>query len=472
MIRNRTYGRIRRKPKKESNNNFIINNQNKNNFKTNNNIEPKYFNNNYKTLDLENPLRSRYNTKYSTFKKLKHNKNSDLNNYFNTNKENNIEYNKDINQSQKINPIYRHSKSKSAISHINDINNDNNNNELLSSNRNHDDDLLCQDCINAKLIEEKNKQKEMYRNINRNSTPEIFEDKNKLYAENLIKEKINRREKNIKEAYKTLERYQELNTKEKLIQENENAPNPLYEKNNNYLYDNFRTKYDIKQKYIKENYNKFQNLERPEISKYFSSYINNPSYKPVGYGEYKPKLFDIENYKKDLNEQINYKRNEKIREREEDKINEDLLYNNEKRKIDLEKKENEIKKKKLKDELIKGNLDLIREKKNYKEKIKKEEDLKYRQLYEKQNMEYNNRLINEKNKKNKIYNEFLMENNKYLNRIKKDKEQQMIDKINYKYDDNSYEPKKEITEKCCRCNKIYPKKLLTKNSSVFRNYEN
>ena len=117
-------------------------------------------------------------------------------------------------------------------------------------------------------------------------------------------------------------------------------------------------------------------------------------------------------------------------------------------------------------------MDLIREKKNYKEKIKKEEDLKYRQLYEKQNMEYNNRLINEKNKKNKIYNEFLMENNKYLNRIKKDKEQQMIDKINYKYDDNSYEPKKEITEKCCRCNKIYPKKLLTKNSSVFRNYEN
>ena len=453
LNRNHSFGKLRRKVKKETKK-VDINPD----FEKNNN-----YNNNYRTIENTNPLHSKYNNIYSTYKTRSKN-NTDLfyNNYNNNieKEENNIN-NKYI--KKKTNPIMRPSKS-ALFKNKYDYNN-NYHNHIHNENINDDDYYLCQNCINERLIEEKLKKKNEIA-YNKRSVPEIFEDKNKYYSEKIIKDKLDQREKYINEAYHTLEKCQELNMKEKLIKENENAPNPLLQKNNNYLYENFRTKYAQKQKYMRDNYKKFQNKERPEITNYFNKYINNPNYKAKEYGEYKPKIFDIENYKKDLSDQINDKINKKRKEKEEDKINEDKIYLNEMQKIEKENEERALKKQKLKEELIKGNLDLINAKKEKRDKLLKEE-MKYKEFYEKEKIEYKNNLLNEKYEKERINREFVTENQKTLNRIRRDKEQKKFEKNNYKYVDYSYEPPKEITDKCFKCHKIYPKKLLTKNSSVF-----
>ena len=123
----------------------------------------------------------------------------------------------------------------------------------------------------------------------------------------------------------------------------------------------------------------------------------------------------------------------------------------------------------MKDELIKGNLELINSKKQMKEKLY-EEDLKFRDIYNKENIEYENDLLRQKNKQKKINKEFLMENQKNLGRIKRRKEEQMIEDEKYRYNDNSYEPPKEITAECSNCHKIYPKKLLTSNAYFYRDF--
>ena len=136
------------------------------------------------------------------------------------------------------------------------------------------------------------------------------------------------------------------------------------------------------------------------------------------------------------------------------------------KKLKKEKEEKILKKQRIKDELIKGNLDLINAKKDKKNKILKEE-MKYKEYYEKENDEYNNNLMSEKSRRNKINQDFISENQKNLNRIKRDKEQQKFEKNNYRYIDYSYEPPKEIKDICHKCRKVYPKKLLTKKSVVF-----
>ena len=446
--RNHSFGKLRRKVRKEI--------QKDNNEPDYQNIKPKEINcynceSKYNTIENINPLHSKYNNIYSSYK-LKTKNKSNINNYNTNYNEEFIENNKEQNYSKKIGKIMRPSKSAlfpKKCSHNEDL---------------CDDYYLCPNCINERLIEEKkklNNELNYYNNI-----PALLEDKNKYYTEKMIKEKLNNRQKKIIEAYRTLEKCQELNTKEKLIKENENAPNPLYKYQHNYSYENFRAKYAQKQKYIKDNYNKYLNKERPEITKYFNNYINNPNYKAKEYGEYKPKIIDVENYKKDLSEQINYKKNKKMKEIEEDKMNEYKGYLAEMKKIEKEREEKALKKQKIKDELIKGNLDLINAKKEKREKLLKE-DLKYKEYFEKEKIEYKNDLLNEQFKKDKINRDFISENQKSINRIKRKKEEQKLEKNNYRYIDYTFEPPKEAIDKCHACNKIYPRKLLTKNSSVF-----
>ena len=133
---------------------------------------------------------------------------------------------------------------------------------------------------------------------------------------------MEQRERNIKEIANNLEKWNNLSDKDKLIKQNENSINPLYQDNHNYLYEKFRTKYEKKQKLINDNYNKFQNLERPEITDYFRNYVNNPKYTGISYGEYKPKKYDIDNYRKYLDKKINIINNKKKKEKEEEKLSE------------------------------------------------------------------------------------------------------------------------------------------------------
>ena len=430
-------------------NNFIEDNKSRINLKRKN-IFTSY---QYKNKDNPN-----YNYNYNNYDNYNHNDNNEI-------------YKNNFNKRSR--PIIR--PSKSAIPnkvncphphrHKYQIDNYNNNrSESNTSPKDKNEFLLCQNCINERLIQLKKREKEL---SERDSIPAVFEDKYKNYNQNLINEKIKQREKNINKIYNDLEHWNIMNDKEKLIKENENSVNPLYKDNHNYLYEKFRTNYERKQKIINDNYNKFQNLERPEITNYYNNYVNNPKYKGIDYGEYRPKTYDIDNYRRDLDAQINYKNNVKRKEKEEDKIREDNKYKSDLENIEREKKEKELKKRKLKEELIKGNLELINAKQQKKEK-QNEEELKYREYYDRQKIEYNNDLINEKKRKQRINREFYKENQKNLSKIKRKKEQQIIDDEKYRYNDSSFDPPKEITAECSNCHKIYPKKLLTSNVYFYK----
>lgn len=447
----RSYGKLRRKQK-----NYDLNNLPSDNYFSNNVEYNNYYKNDFsnyskrKSNNLNNDNYSPESNNRDIHTSYKYKK--DNTNYYD---DNNI-YNERNNLKRK--PIMR--PSKSALPIKNKCNHNNYNDEINSKKNEY---LLCQNCINARLIEAKRRKNEL---LKKSSISNVFEDKYKNYSQNLIREKVRQREKNIKEIFNNLEKLNELSDKDKLIRQNENSINPLYGDNHNYLYEKFRTNYERKQKLIKDNFNKFQNFERPEITNYYNNYVNNPKYKSIDYGEYKPKIYDINNYKKDLDDQINYRNNKMKREREEDKMRENEVYNMNLRNMEDENKQKELKKKKMKEELIKGNLELINAKKQKREKLN-EEDLKYRDYYNKESIEYKNDLLREKNIQKKINQQFLMDNQRNLSRIKRKKEEQMKKEENYRYNDYSYEPPKEITAECYGCHKIYPKKLLTPNAYFY-----
>ena len=464
------YGRLKRKMKKYDlnnipNDNYFSNNIEYKNYNKNNlgNINQKNLDNLTKDNSSINPKTKNIYTSYNYKNKDNYNLYNDYNDnndYINNNNNNNYNYNYKINKKPIIRP------SKSALNNLR--RSKYNNYYNAESKKEKNNYLLCQNCINKSLIEEKRYKEELNKKLD---IPEIYEDKYKNYSKNLIKEKVEQREKNIKEISDNYKKWNELNDKDKLINQYENSVNPLYQNNHNYAYEKFKKNYEKKQKLINDNYDKFQNYERSGIINYYNNYVNNDKCKPIEYGEYKEKQYDINNYRKDLDEQINYREKQKRREREEDIKRENQQYNSAIKNLENENKEKELKKKRMKEELIKGNLELINAKKMKKEKLNKE-DLKYKEYYNQENIRYNNELLNEKNKQKKINKEFEIENQKNLSKIKRKKEEQMIEDEKYKYNDYSYEPPKEITAECSGCHKIYPKKLLTPNAYFYGNFKN
>ncbi len=179
------------------------------------------------------------------------------------------------------------------------------------------------------------KRREMEENRNDIPTP-ILEDKYKKYNQDYINNKIAQREANQKEVEDSLNKYRSRD-KERFIRENENSINFLNNPNGNYLYDKFRNQYEEKERMIKDNIDKFQNRERPEITSYFNHYVNNPNYKDNNpYGEYRKKQEDMDQYRQDLLRQIQYKENMKKMEEEEENRDAKRQYNNIQKQIDEE----------------------------------------------------------------------------------------------------------------------------------------
>ena len=113
-------------------------------------------------------------------------------------------------------------------------------------------------------------------------------------------------------------------------------------------------------------------------------------------------------------------------------------------------------------------MEIIQAKKRQKELLD-EEELKYRDYYNNDKIKYNNDLMKEKEKKEKIKNEFIQENQKNLSKIRRKKVEQLLEKEQYKYNDPSYEPPKEIKGECSGCHKVYPRRLLTRNTCYYNN---
>jgi hypothetical protein len=401
---------------------------------------------------------------YENYKNYQQNQ-QQQNNYSNNNQQDNIS----------VHSSYKYKKNGSHTSSVNNENKVNTNYNRKPSSSSHESiqkyisdepDLICQNCINEELMEEKRRRDKDYYNSLQDQVPG-FQDKYKSYNEKYINSKIKEREKNSKEVSNLLNSYNN-NDKERLIRENENGLNPMNANNYN-DYERFRKNYNLKQEYINNNLDKFMNKERPEISAYYNAYVNNPNYSGgLPYGEYRKTPHDLEQYRKDLLDQIEYKN--KLKLSEDDANNRQAALNriNLQRQLDEENKEKNLKEKMMKEDLLRGNQILIDEKK--KRKMEEEnEEKKYKEQLD--NIMYQNQLDEENRLRNKkkIQEDLLRANlnNIELENMKKRKEKEEEEK--YRYNDKAFGHEHEKMGRCCKCHRVFPRRLLTINKYFYSN---
>ena len=297
----------------------------------------------------------------------------------------------------------------------------------LSYEMSDNDNLICPNCINCTLIEEKRKRENLNNMRDRDIRNNDYEkenmnaliDKNRNYDRDLINEKRRQREKNINNAYQNLAKINAgMSDKDKLIQLNENSRNPLNEGYPDYQYQKFQDEYARRQKMINDNINKYYpniNKERPEISSYYDNYVNNPNlaknknnalFDINGRDYDKNKNNDKNEYLRILEQQINEKNELKRREKEEERRRGQRQYEEMQKELKREEQERYLKEQRQKEELIRGNLELINQKNQL--KIKElEEKLKYRELCDKQNDDYLKELEKQKIEKERLKDELL-----------------------------------------------------------------
>ena len=401
------------------------------------------------------------------------------------------------------------------------------------------DNLICPNCINCTLIEEKQKRLDNERNLDKyddndyDYTKGLY-DKNRIYDLNKIDEKRRQREFNTNEAFQNLAKINAgMSNKDKLIKMNENSRNPLNEGGVDYRYQKFQDEYNKRQKMINDNIGIFYpdiKNQKKGVESYYDNNVYNPNYNKKGYNkeEVNRQNFDRKEYINALEDQINYKNELKKREKEEERRRGQRQYEEMRNELKREEEERYLKERKQRDELIKANAELIKQKNKMKLK-ELEEKVKYREMCEKENEEYQRDLKREQldkiKRRENIYNQY---KNDYLEREKRKEaerqrhkeeyddgydyknyydrykygvnkygdsmEDRVIDddkKYNRKYDnekkdDNieNYEDKnnniidnneeigkhkiKERMGRCCRCHKIFPRKLLTINRYFYK----
>ena len=342
------------------------------------------------------------------------------------------EINDNISENNSVQTSYKYRKNKkgpnsnSSLEHKENYHYHDNyleNDYDLSYEMSENDNLICPNCINCTLIEEKRKRENL--NNMRDIRDKDYErenmnaliDKNRDYDRDLINDKRRQREININNAYQNLAKIKAgMSNKDKLIQLNENSRNPLNEGYPDYQYQKFQDEYARRQKMINDNINKYYpniNKERPEVSSYYDNYVNNPNLSKNknntildnnarDYDQYKNK--DKNDYLRILEQQINEKNELKRREKEEDRRRGQRQYEEMQKELKREEQERYLKEQRQKEELIRGNLELINQKNQM--KIKElEEKLKYRELCDRQNDDYLRELEKQKIEKEKLKDE-------------------------------------------------------------------
>ena len=410
--------------------------------------------------------------------------------------------------SNSVQTSYQYRRNKNGPNSISSKNSYNHNHQQQQQdNKNYDeessisisenDNLICANCINSTLIEEKQKRNNLDNNHNYNSDGFLFDD-NRNYERDLIDERRRQREYNTNEAIQNLARINaEQSNKDKLIQLNENSRNPLNEGGPDYNYQKFQDEYNRKQKMINDNINKYHPNsinERPEVASYYDNYVYNNknknknnkyndeddyNYNNKPYGKNYNPVNDRkrQEYLKDLEDQINYKNEMKRREKEEDKKREQQHYEDIQREMKKEEEEKLLKEQKQKKELLEANMELINQKNKMKMK-ELEDKKKYREYYDRQNEEYQKELKDQQLEKEKRRNDIYNDNrNEYENRKRmKDQEKyndmknniNNIDKENEDLDEHNKNHEKERMGRCCRCKRIFPRRLLTINRYFYQ----
>ena len=313
-----------------------------------------------------------------------------------------------------------------------------------------EEDLWCEDCINEFLAKERKKLKEVEKN-KENNYNNYFEDKNKYFISDVLNDRLNKREQKINLAYENLKKLnQNGNSKEKLIKKNENSINSIGQPNNDYTYERFRTKYNQKQKIMQEYFNKYRfKPVRDDIAEYYSNYVDNPNCIPLKFGEYEPKKVDVANYQHFLDEQIKYKNSKKKKEKEVDIRMEKLFLSKEEEKYQEEKNQRMLKEKKIKEDLWKVNLELVKAK-----KARKNNSIKNIIEYD---LEYN---IDTKNNNKPTNNENKIKEMKIINENESIKMSQNLKGNGKRFKSFICDigRQKEKMNICKDCSKILPKK--------------
>ena len=352
------------------------------------------------------------------------------------------------------------------------------------------DNLICPDCINEALIDQKKIKNDLY---NQRDTQNKYKyqtiNSNSFIENDLIEKKIHQREINTNNAMRTLSKLNSsLSSKERLIQINENSADPFQGDNRDYQYEKFKKDYEKKQKFINDNLDKYLTVKKKKSLSETPLFFDKSDEK-LNTNTHK-KRNDSTNrkeYIKILEEQIQYKKEKNKKEKEEDKRREKKYYEEMEKKIKKEESDKKIKEQTLKDDFIKGNMEIINKKNQ--DKIKDfEEKLKYKELLDKQTELYkkellekqkeNERLLNEINSSKKKYNEQNNNNFQYKENESNEENENNYNKINNNYDNNNeqkinekkyccYDLNKQKGE-CCRCHRILPRRLLTINRYFYR----
>ena len=353
------------------------------------------------------------------------------------------------------------------------------------------DNLICPDCINEALIDQKRIRNDL--NNRNNDLQDRYKYQtinNSFYENDLIEKKIHQREINTNNAMKTLSKLNSsMSNKERLIKINENSADPFHENNRDYQYEKFRKEYEKKQKFINDNLDKYLTVKKKKSLSETPLFFDKSDEKiNSNTNRNRNESTNKKEYIKILEEQIKYKREKNKKEKEEDKIREKRYYEEIEEKIKKEENDKKIKEQNLKDDFIKGNRDIINKKNQ--DKIKKfNENLKYKEFLDKKNEQYkkellekqkeNERLLNEINNSTKKINDSYNKKNMKYKRIESNEENEENNSNFNNNNDNKniqnknekkyccYDLNKQKGE-CCRCHRVLPRRLLTINRYFYR----
>ena len=353
------------------------------------------------------------------------------------------------------------------------------------------DNLICPDCINEALIDQKKIRNDL--NNRNNDLQDRYKYQtinNSFYENDLIEKKIHQREINTNNAMKTLSKLNSsMSNKERLIKINENSADPFHENNRDYQYEKFRKEYEKKQKFINDNLDKYLTVKKkPSLSETPLFFDKSDEKINSNTNRNRNESTNKKEYIKILEEQIKYKREKNKKEKEEDKIREKRYYEEIEEKIKKEENDKKIKEQNLKDDFIKGNRDIINKKNQ--DKIKEfNENLKYKEFLDKKNEQYkkellekqkeNERLLNEINNSTKKINDSYNKKNMKYKRIESHEENEENNSNFNNNNDNKniqnknekkyccYDLNKQKGE-CCRCHRVLPRRLLTINRYFYR----
>ena len=353
------------------------------------------------------------------------------------------------------------------------------------------DNLICPDCINEALIDQKRIRNDL--NNRNNDLQDRYKYQtinNSFYENDLIEKKIHQREINTNNAMKTLSKLNSsMSNKERLIKINENSADPFHENNRDYQYEKFRKEYEKKQKFINDNLDKYLTVKKKKSLSETPLFFDKSDEKiNSNTNRNRNESTNKKEYIKILEEQIKYKREKNKKEKEEDKIREKRYYEEIEEKIKKEENDKKIKEQNLKDDFIKGNRDIINKKNQ--DKIKEfNENLKYKEFLDKKNEQYkkellekqkeNERLLNEINNSTKKINDSYNKKNMKYKRIESNEENEENNSNFNNSNDNKniqnknekkyccYDLNKQKGE-CCRCHRVLPRRLLTINRYFYR----